>query len=695
MATESPPIRHRAPAIPWGAARGHHFSWPTPVQADLLRATLLEDERALNAWRRIRPLLDVERMDSATLGLLPQLRHNLVALGCDDELLELFKGVHRYTWARNHLLLAEAMPVVAALEQAGLPTLLLKGAALVADQRQNAGMRQLTDIDVLVPLSALAAACRLLVEHGMTPVNDAPLWYVVEYETLVRHSRNFRNAAEGQLDLHWHALKWSCHPAADDEFWAASQPVELRGVRTRALCPADELLLAILHGLQWMPIPTYRWVLDATLLARGLSGPVDFDRLAREARRHRVAAATRAGLAYLGWIAGVEVPDSALRQLRVAAPLQRLELRAQVRSPRERGAVADTASRHLGYVRRHVAPGSTVSPVAHARLAAQRLGVERLGELRYLRPGGRPGPGRPYDEDAAPLGTGVCAPPPTPWGSPLDFGDPDTARAHCLYGLWLADGDGSWIAGREARLAMSLPETRGGSALVQVTARCAVEAPRQRLQLWVENEPVGELVLDATRDRLEAEGFVVPARLLRRPSRVVVTLRTPDAIAPVRLGIGDDSRPLGVYLQRLVWRLPRTCSLGQPLMLGSGTEDEPLLAGGWAAGDPEGRWTEGPRAQMLVHAPVALTALEWDAIPLVPTGAPPLRVELSANGVPLGSIGYGDGAPRLARLPLGKAATAGELLLSWRIRDPRSPHQFGASADRRRLGLFFRSVTLF
>jgi hypothetical protein len=70
-----------------------------------------------------------------------------------------------------------------------------------------------------------------------------------------------------------------------------------------------------------------------------------------------------------------------------------------------------------------------------------------------------------------------------------------------------------------------------------------------------------------------------------------------------------------------------------------------------------------------------------------------MRVEVTANGAALGAVEY-NGAPRPGQLPLPKLATGQELLLSWRIRDPRSPKQLGLSDDSRQLGLFFRSVTL-
>ena len=112
-------------------------------------------------------------------------------MGVDDELLRLFKGVHRFAWARNQILLAQVMPVVASLEAAGVPTLLLKGAALVADQRQDAGMRQMSDIDVLVPSDAVTAAIEVILDHGLTPSGGST--------GVVRHRRA---ALHAELRLH-------------------------------------------------------------------------------------------------------------------------------------------------------------------------------------------------------------------------------------------------------------------------------------------------------------------------------------------------------------------------------------------------------------------------------------------------------------------------------------------------------------
>ncbi len=86
--------------------------------------------------------------------------------------------------------------------------------------------------------------------------------------------------------------------------------------------------------------------------------------------------------------------------------------------------------------------------------------------------------------------------------------------------------------------------------------------------------------------------------------------------------------------------------------------------------------------------------LEWVAEPFVPPGAEPMRVEVDANGRRLGTVEYGDSSIHTSRLSLGAARSGEDLVLSWRIRSPRSPSRLGLSDDPRPLGLFFRSVTL-
>lgn len=559
------PTRTSVPELPWGVTDTVRSSWPSPPQEDLLRAALLPDERALSAWDRIRPSLAAAALDGATLAILPHLHRNLRRLGVSDPLLDLFKGVHRHTWAHNQVLLSRVMPLLDRLERAGMPTMLLKGAALIAGRRQDAGMRQLGDIDVLVPTGCFPDAWTVLRELGMKSQYGEPDWFITSYAPRFKNSWNLTNESGAELDLHWHALQGSRHTSADDEFWTAAEAIELHGVATRGLAPADDLLVTILHGLRWNPVPPYRWVLDASLLVRGLSGPVDFDRLVRQARRHRMTAAVRAGLAYASRLADLPMPRATLRALAGPAPLQRAELHALARPKRNRSEREVAALRHLDHVRANTPPGTRLTPLMHLRLAMDRLGVANVHELRHVPPGGFPGVGRPAAENSTPVGTGRCDPPVRAWGETFHLGDPDTARAHCLYGLWVGEGFGSWIAGREARLAFALPRPAATSGVALDLVAGALGGSPQRLRIWVDDTLLAEVIFEADDPGPRLVSMTLPAAdtvvaaaaaaAAARPSgRLEIVFEVPDAITPAQLGIHDDDRLLGVYLGEMSLR---------------------------------------------------------------------------------------------------------------------------------------------
>ncbi|HWD84687.1 MAG TPA: nucleotidyltransferase family protein [Solirubrobacteraceae bacterium] len=691
VAAPSGPIAGEAPTGPWGGAPGLPDIWPTPAQRDLLRATLLPDERALEAWRRIRPLMEPAQLEGTVTALLPQLRVNLQALGCQDSKLELFKGVHRYTWARNQLLLAQAMPVVGALETAGIGTLLLKGAALLAGGRHEGGVRPMTDIDVLVAPDAVDAAVDVLMRHAMTTTDGSPLWYAIGYGQRYRNSWNFQNPAGGQLDLHWHVLHWCRHPKADTDFWAAAETVTLRGVRTRALCPTDEMLTAIAHGVRWDPSPTYRWVLDAALIAR--SEAIDWRRLAEQAGRRHMEILVGAGLRVLQELAGIEVPEGILRTLRPASPLQRIELRAQTRQPSRRSRVGQAVSLHLHDVRRSVDPGVPVSIGDHLRLAGRRLGVAGPRDLPDLRPGGLPGPGRPVCESAAPIGTGTCSPMPRPWGVPLELGVPENVREHCLYGLWPPDQGFAWIAGREACLALKLPEPAESSLVLTLAAGTAAHGPLQGLKVCLKDEQIGEINFTRLRSYVDEARFLLPERLVRGRSELRLVFRVPRPITPAGIALNDDLRLLGVNLHRLMLRPTFSISAGQLVSLGAGGQGEWLLADGWGDALPEGRLTGGSEARLVMRTDDVVTALKWDAGLSSAAGVARLPVEVCVNGAMVGAVDHGH-EPTSMHLPLPSTVRRGELLISWRLplasRLRRLPGRQGPLAP----ALVFRSVTL-
>src|SRR5262245_35752063 len=109
------------------AARTRSGCWPIREQELLLRAALLAADAAEPALREWETAVAFDRLDPASVRLLPLLYDNLIRCGLSSPVLPRIKGVHRHAWCRNQVLFARIAETIDALENAGIRTMLLKG----------------------------------------------------------------------------------------------------------------------------------------------------------------------------------------------------------------------------------------------------------------------------------------------------------------------------------------------------------------------------------------------------------------------------------------------------------------------------------------------------------------------------------------------------------------------------------------
>ncbi|HEX8206069.1 MAG TPA: nucleotidyltransferase family protein, partial [Solirubrobacteraceae bacterium] len=244
---------------------------PAPEHELLLRAALLDGDAAGDAWRRWQAAHSDGHLDVGSFRLLPLVYRNLSAQGGDHVWLGRLKGVYRRSWVLNQELFARSAPVVARLDAAGIPTLLLKGAGLALAHYRDAGARPMDDLDVAVPLADAPAAIGQLRAAGLEPRRPLTGDLVG-----LSHAETFADAGERAIDLHWDLLRWA---GRDEAIWDDAVPVDLRGVATRAPSATDQVLLVAAHAAYWNAwIHPVRWVADLHVLLRS---PIDWPRLER------------------------------------------------------------------------------------------------------------------------------------------------------------------------------------------------------------------------------------------------------------------------------------------------------------------------------------------------------------------------------------------------------------------------------
>jgi hypothetical protein len=285
--------------------------WPTRSQELILRAALFHGEPALDAWNEWRRSVNIDVIDYGSHRMVPQLYRNLQRQGVKDPLMERLKGVYRYYLYKNEILMHRIGALLAAFEEAGIETMVLKGAALIPLYYRESGLRPMLDADVLVHAHQAEQAMEVL-----TGLQWKPFRYLQPLMRIpIVHSTPFEDNGGRQLDLHWH-LFWECFNASDDDdYWKNAVPVTVGGVQTLALNPTDQLLHTCWHGARWNEVPPIRWVADAMMVLGASAAEIDWTSLSQKAQRHRIVLPVRDSLEYLKQKFDAPVPDSLLKSL--------------------------------------------------------------------------------------------------------------------------------------------------------------------------------------------------------------------------------------------------------------------------------------------------------------------------------------------------------------------------------------------
>jgi len=280
----------------------------------LIRAAVGDREAALAAWHAWRDAVDFDRVDGESVRIVPLLYRNLVRLGVPTAQVARYGSVYRHSWASNRLAFLASARALAALREAGIPTLLLKGAALTILHYRDVGVRSMGDVDALVPPARIGEAAAVLERLGWiatpraSPTRLTPAWIATHY------SAGFGDDKGREIDLHWYASADARWPGIDDELWGAAVPVEFEGVPTLALSPTDLLYNVLAHGYASFALHI-RWAADATTILANAGGEIDWARFVRLAETRRLVLPVLASLSWVRAELGAAVPDHALRAL--------------------------------------------------------------------------------------------------------------------------------------------------------------------------------------------------------------------------------------------------------------------------------------------------------------------------------------------------------------------------------------------
>jgi len=285
--------------------------WPNPDQLLLVQCCLERDDAmAREAWTLWKKRVDLDKLDYASFRIMSLAYTRVVSWQLSDPDTGRIKGIYRFQWTKNKLAFRGKADLLRAFAQEGIPTMLLKGAALCQTVYKDPSARPMHDLDLLVPAAEAARVVRLLQTRGWIAQHFAPE-EVIKY----LHACSFLHPDFGELDLHWHVMRSHCNSTRDAELWAAAVSHTFEGVETKILCPADQFLQACEHGMHHSPSSVLQWLVDACFILRHSGSVFDWERLVAQTQKFELVLPVRETLSYLSRTFREPVPQGVSKAL--------------------------------------------------------------------------------------------------------------------------------------------------------------------------------------------------------------------------------------------------------------------------------------------------------------------------------------------------------------------------------------------
>ncbi len=500
----------------------------------VLRAALGEGAPAIDAYRRWRATVNLDDVNDITYRLLPLLFRTSEKYGLQDEETPRIRGVVKHIWLSNTLRMQSLRNALAALHDAGVDALLLKGAALFARDMEFAGSHVAGDYDIQVrPTDAPRAVAALLLAGFKPHIVRADRFTASDFETI--HGAHFvTNGGLGSLDLHWRPLPNLRDPLFLEELFAHADDAELAERRVKVPSLADHLFLAVVRPQPWEANEVFLRAIEATKILRAWGGRLDWDRFEKLLAHNRQDWIAAHMLRLIRDELQVSMPKDVIERVGArAAPFDRLVL-AVCRTP----PYLRTAPQRLLLKAIEIAksepdvPGTfwaCVRFILRRPHVLARLIAEGRTELPWQ---ARPDPAAIWREEAA-------------RETVLDPAGPSFRS-----GFSFPENDGRWTDGKVAVLELPVAAALGASVDVRMVVRPFFPPKKTTFDFRIAAS--GDAV---TRHVLSTSGgspvaVTIAARAVGATARkVVIVLQLIATGRPIALGLSDDPRLLGLFVE--------------------------------------------------------------------------------------------------------------------------------------------------
>lgn len=252
--------------------------------------------------QRVRPLL-LQRLNTS------EIRPHV-----PEDVLAMLKATCRGISMRNLRTLQELRDVLVRLSGASVAVMLLKGAHLSTSVYPSAGLREMSDLDILVHKGDVQRAFDVVRAAGYAPYVDIPPTLAV---AVAKHAPTLLRADCAPVEIHW-SLTSPVQPyaAAPDELWVRAVDARFGTAPAVGLAREDLLLHLCLHASYQHHFDTgLRPLCDIAMLLTRTGSGFDWDAVQERAVRWRWRAGVALTLRLASELLGASVPPEVGRTL--------------------------------------------------------------------------------------------------------------------------------------------------------------------------------------------------------------------------------------------------------------------------------------------------------------------------------------------------------------------------------------------
>lgn len=238
-----------------------------------------------------------------------------------ERIVNRLKNIYYYTVKENIIILKTAEKIVAAINEEGIETMVLKGPILAEIVYGDIGLRPIrADIDILVKRGDLANLDAILKDNGYsTPYDIGNLLRC--HPDYCHNTVSYSKPYNIPMHLHWHIINFTPYSSDIiqkidmDRIWSNSEEMRIGDIESRTLSIHHQIIYLCMHALQHSYQPLIL-LCDINEFLRVEKERIDWNVLIEESFKFGLSRYVYYGLYVVSEILETDIPQSALVRLK-------------------------------------------------------------------------------------------------------------------------------------------------------------------------------------------------------------------------------------------------------------------------------------------------------------------------------------------------------------------------------------------